>query len=802
MVAAAPASAVVTSSLSNVRDAALKSRKQSRTPTHRGKPPREVKAVGNFSHFGEVVRKDFAFLKKGIGKGFDWASDVFKLPQVAKAVDDVVWMRNLEDPEATTMEKQTWPQPHYPELSGVDLLMADLQALQTYASYFSYLTKAWSKPLPEVYDPEAVSDYFNCRPHVVAFRLLEVGSAFASATLRVRASRVRKILGSSPDSDLDMNGNTSQYNFGMVLKETMLNLGPTFIKVGQSLSTRPDIIGSEISKALSGLHDQIPPFPSTMAMKIIEEELGAPIESSFSYISEEPVAAASFGQVYRGQTHDGRIVAVKVQRPDLRHIVVRDIYILRIGLGMLQRIANRKSDLPLYADEFGKGLVDELDYSIEADNASKFMEAHSSFTFMRIPRVYRDLSRKRVLTMEWVVGESPNDLLSVSTSNANDNGSERERAEANKHLLDLVSKGVEACLVQLLETGLLHADPHPGNLRYISSGQIGFLDFGLLCQMERKHQYAMLASIVHIVNGDWGSLIHSLMDMDVVRPGTNIRRVTMELEDALGETEFRDGIPDIKFSRVLGTIWSVALKYHFRMPPYYTLVLRSLASLEADTRKILYSVILNKRKEFRWERLNLFLRVASTRKVISRVVASKNESSIDYLANRSNAVIDAAHLVLKLLPSKEGVVLRKLLMTADGASLIQGLVSKEAIPFRQQFCKVIADVIHQWIVQTYGQHIPAIKYSSSKNKELVPSSRSSAISLADYRAIHGDPRLKVIFLRILDSTRKDSVLMLKLCWTCFMMMVTASAIACCRVLVSFSEALLSSFAPKRVAFTA
>ncbi|CAN1798516.1 Uncharacterized protein sll0005 [Linum perenne] len=825
MVAAAPASAVVTSSLSNVRDAALKSRKQSRTPTHRGKPPREVKAVGNFSHFGEVVRKDFAFLKKGIGKGFDWASDVFKLPQVAKAVDDVVWMRNLEDPEATTMEKQTWPQPHYPELSGVDLLMADLQALQTYASYFSYLTKAWSKPLPEVYDPEAVSDYFNCRPHVVAFRLLEVGSAFASATLRVRASRVRKILGSSPDSDLDMNGNTSQYNFGMVLKETMLNLGPTFIKVGQSLSTRPDIIGSEISKALSGLHDQIPPFPSTMAMKIIEEELGAPIESSFSYISEEPVAAASFGQVYRGQTHDGRIVAVKVQRPDLRHIVVRDIYILRIGLGMLQRIANRKSDLPLYADEFGKGLVDELDYSIEADNASKFMEAHSSFTFMRIPRVYRDLSRKRVLTMEWVVGESPNDLLSVSTSNANDNGSERERAEANKHLLDLVSKGVEACLVQLLETGLLHADPHPGNLRYISSGQIGFLDFGLLCQMERKHQYAMLASIVHIVNGDWGSLIHSLMDMDVVRPGTNIRRVTMELEDALGETEFRDGIPDIKFSRVLGTIWSVALKYHFRMPPYYTLVLRSLASLEglavaadpsfktfeaaypyvvrklltensADTRKILYS------KEFRWERLNLFLRVASTRKVISRVVASKNESSIDYLANRSNAVIDAAHLVLKLLPSKEGVVLRKLLMTADGASLIQGLVSKEAIPFRQQFCKVIADVIHQWIVQTYGQHIPAIKYSSSKNKELVPSSRSSAISLADYRAIHGDPRLKVIFLRILDSTRKDSVLMLKLCWTCFMMMVTASAIACCRVLVSFSEALLSSFAPKRVAFTA
>ncbi|CAN1174221.1 Uncharacterized protein sll0005, partial [Linum perenne] len=515
-------------SFSVLTTAALGSRKQySRAAPHSWKPPRAAMAIGNFSHFGEVMRKDFHFLKKRIGKGIGWANEAFRIPQVTKAVDDVVWMRNLEDPEASGMEKQTWPQPRYPELSGMDLLMADLQALQTYGNYFYYLSKTWSKPLPEVYDPQAVSDYFNCRPHVIAFRLLEVSLAFASAALRVRASQIGKTPNSSSDTDLDMNGNTSMYNVGLVLKETMLNLGPTFIKVGQSLSTRPDIIGSEISKALSGLHDQIPPFPTTMAMKIIEEELGAPIESSFSYLSEEPVAAASFGQVYRGKALDGRIVAVKVQRPNLRHVVVRDIYILRIGLGLLQKIANIESDLPLYADEFGKGLVGELDYSLEADNASKFLEAHSSFTFMQIPRVFRDLSRKRVLTMEWVVGESPNDLLAVSTSNPNDAISESERTEATSRVLDLVSKGVEASLVQLLETGLLHADPHPGNMLYISSGVIGFLDFGLLCQMEKKHQYAMLASIVHIVNGDWGSLVNSLIDMDIVKPGTNVRRVTM-----------------------------------------------------------------------------------------------------------------------------------------------------------------------------------------------------------------------------------------------------------------------------------
>ncbi|CAI0411752.1 unnamed protein product, partial [Linum tenue] len=830
---AAAVSAVVASSFSATPTAVLGSRKQLRTATQSGKPPRKVWAVGDFSHFGEVVSKDFEFLKKGIGKGIDWANEVFRIPQVTRAVDDVVWMRNLEDPAAANLEKQTWPQPYYPGLTGVDLLMADLQAMVTYASYFYYLSKIWSKPLPEVYDPEAVADYFNCRPHVVAFRLLEVFSAFASASLRVRASRIRKFIGSSSDSDFDMNGNTSQYNFGLLLKESMLNLGPTFIKVGQSLSTRPDIIGTEISKALSGLHDQIPPFPRTMAMKIIEQELGAPIQSSFTYLSEEPVAAASFGQVYRGKTIDGRDVAVKVQRPNLRHVVVRDIYILRIGLGLLQKITNRISHLPLYADEFGKGLVGELDYSIEAENASKYLEAHSSFTFIHIPKVYRDLSRKRVLTMEWVVGESPTDLLSVATSNANHEVSETERIEANRKLLDLVSKGVEACLVQLLETGLLHADPHPGNLRYISSGQIGFLDFGLICQMEKKHQYAMLASIVDIVNGDWGSLVRSLMDMDVVRPGTNVRRVTMELEGALGEVEFRDGIPDVKFSRVLGKIWSVALKYNFRMPPYYTLVLRSLASLEgnhgllglalaadpnfktfeaaypyvvrklltensADARRILHSAILNKRKEFRWERLNLFLRVASTRKTLNRMIASKSESSADYLPSKPSGVIEVAQMILKLLPSKDGIVLRRLLMTADGASLIRGMVSKEATPLRQQLCKVIADVMHQWVVQALGQHITALKYS-----RLTSGSRSS-VSVDEYQAILRDPRLKVIFLRIISSTRKDPALMLKFSWTSFIMAVTASARAFHRVLVSLSEAFVSSLplSPKRVAVSA
>lgn len=829
--------AMVAAALPSAPATVLSSKRTSQRERKQGKQ----RALGDFSHLAWSVRKDMEFVKNGIGKGLEWANKAFRIPQVSKAIDEFVWLRNMEDPNASPQPSPSWPHPSYPGLSGVDLFMADLKALEAYGAYFYYLSKTWSKPLPEVYDAQRVADYFNCRPHVVAFRLLEVFSSFAVATIQIRTSdsRLRKFLRSSGDNDV--NGGMSEYNFGVVLKETMLNLGPTFIKVGQSLSTRPDIIGSEISKALSELHDQIPPFPRNEAMKIIEEELGSPVESVFSYISDEPVAAASFGQVYFASTLDGSTVAVKVQRPNLRHVVVRDIYILRLGLGILQKIAKRKSDLRLYADELGKGLVGELDYTLEAANASEFKEVHSSFSFMRVPKVLQHLSQKRVLTMEWMVGESPTDLLSMSTGSSVDNDSayaERQKFDAKRRLLDLVSKGVEATLVQLLETGLLHADPHPGNLRYTSSGQIGFLDFGLLCRMEKKHQFAMLASIVHIVNGDWASLVYALTDMDIIRPGTNIRRVILDLEYALGEVEFRDGIPDLKFSRVLGKILSIALKYQFRMPPYFTLLLRSLASFEglalaadkdfktfeaaypyvfqklltensAGTNKILYSVVLNKKKEFQWQRLALFLRAGATRKGLNRMIVSRNEPAIANLPRTSNNVFDLANLVLRLLHSNDGAVLRRLLMTADGASLIQAVVSKEAKVFRQQFCRVIADVLYLWIFKALGQDITTTRYGSkvilsfgAGNRELSSSSRSS-MPIYDYDSILRDRRLKVIFSHLLKSARRKPALMLRFYWVSFVMLLTASAIACHRVVVSLSEAYFGpvSLAPKQYAIS-
>ncbi|XP_039067351.1 uncharacterized protein LOC120213258 isoform X2 [Hibiscus syriacus] len=225
--------ALLTSPTSSMSVTALRENRGAvKTTTYRRKkqPPRRVQAVfGNFNHFGDVVRRDMEFLKKGVKRGVDWASETFRISQAKKAVDDVVWLRNLEDPNfSPPPQPPLWPQPYYPELSGLDLMMADLKALEVYASYFYYQAKKWSKPLPEVYDAEEVADYFSLRPHVVAFRLLEVLSSFASAAIRIRMTGVKKFSISSPAKDIDEN--SSQYNFGMVLKETLLVLGPTFIK--------------------------------------------------------------------------------------------------------------------------------------------------------------------------------------------------------------------------------------------------------------------------------------------------------------------------------------------------------------------------------------------------------------------------------------------------------------------------------------------------------------------------------------------------------------------------------------------
>lgn len=379
--------------------------------------------------------------------------------------------------------------------------------------------------------------------------------------------------------------------------------------------------------------------------------------------------------------------------------------------------------------------------------------------------------------------------------------------------------------MQLLETGLLHADPHPGNLLYTTEGCIGFLDFGLLCRLKKEHQNAMLASIVHIVNKDWEGLAYDLVSMDVVLPGTNLHHVTVDLAEALGVIHYRDGIPDIKFSLVLGKVWSIALKYHFRMPPYFTLVLRSLASFEgmavaadknfrtfqaaypyvinkllydnsASTRRTLYSVIFNKTREIQWQKILLILKIGSLR-IRSTGINSSSSNMPEHKICEQD-VYKLANLMLMLLPSRNGAVLRRLLMTADPVSLTRAVISKNAITFRRHASVVLADVICRRLLKACIGDDASSRYTGLL-LEVEGQVKTSYDS--QFYTIMRDHRLRLIFYRLLGQVRRHPVLMVRACWSCFTIAAMALVISLPRFIAYCSLSFVSSlsFLPRKIA---
>jgi predicted unusual protein kinase regulating ubiquinone biosynthesis (AarF/ABC1/UbiB family) len=250
-------------------------------------------------------------------------------------------------------------------------------------------------------------------------------------------------------------------------------LGPTFIKIGQSLSIRTDLLSPAYVRGLKTLQDQVPAFPTAEAREIIEGELGQSIDSLFSEFSLTPVAAASLGQVYRARLKsDGREVAIKVQRPNIMNQIALDMHFLREIAPVLRRSFNLNSDTTGTVDAWGVGFVDELDYISEAENAEYFTESISTTPLSGVvfaPSVVEELTTGKVLTTEWVLGErldkSPNEDVTI-----------------------LCSIAMNSYLTMMLETGVLHCDPHPGNLLRTPDGKLCILDWGMVTRLDPNLQ--------------------------------------------------------------------------------------------------------------------------------------------------------------------------------------------------------------------------------------------------------------------------------------------------------------------------
>jgi predicted unusual protein kinase regulating ubiquinone biosynthesis (AarF/ABC1/UbiB family) len=405
------------------------------------------------------------------------------------------------------------------------------------------------------YDAQAIARHYRRRPWRVLVRFVQVLVMLGSFWLALQRDRWFK------QEERNREQRAAQ------LRELLTKLGPTFIKVGQALSTRPDLIRPDFLDELIKLQDQLPPFPSNVAWATIERELGLTPEEIYSFISPEPVAAASLGQVYRARLYTGEEVAVKVQRPNLLPTLTCDLYLMRWAASWLGYFLplNLGHDLTLIVDEFGTKLFEEIDYLNEGRNAEAFAVNFQDDPTVKVPSIYWRYSSTKVLTLEWINGFKLTDTERVRQADLSTDG--------------LIEIGVTTGLRQLLEFGFFHADPHPGNLFAMPDGRMAYIDFGMMDQLDQTTKETLVDAVVHLINQDYGRLAEDFVKLGFLTPDTDIRPIIPALESVLGDA-LGAKVSDFNFKTITDRFSELMYEYPFRVPAKFALIIRSLVTQE------------------------------------------------------------------------------------------------------------------------------------------------------------------------------------------------------------------------------
>ncbi|MEM9906296.1 MAG: AarF/ABC1/UbiB kinase family protein [Cyanobacteria bacterium P01_D01_bin.44] len=405
-----------------------------------------------------------------------------------------------------------------------------------------------------VYDPAAIAAYYSRRPLQIVLRLIEILWLFSGYGLGLLWDKTTR------------RSQKNELRRAVQLRRILTQLGPAYIKVGQALSTRPDLVPPSYMGELVKLQDQLPPFSNETAYRFITEELGQSPEAIYDELSAHPIAAASLGQVYKGRLKTGEEVAVKVQRPGLAQKITRDIYILRgISKWATDNIKQVRSDLVSIMDEFGARIFEEMDYNHEAQNAERFAALYGYLPEIIVPAVYPQYTGRRVMTMEWIDGMKL---------------TQPEKLQA--HGLDatyVIEVGVQCSLRQLLEHGFFHADPHPGNLLVTPEGKLAYLDFGMMCEVEPYQRYGLIEAIVHMVNRDFESLAQDYIKLEFLDLDTDLTPIIPALAEVFNNA-LGASVAELNLKSMTDEFSSLMYEYPFRVPAYYALIIRSLVTLD------------------------------------------------------------------------------------------------------------------------------------------------------------------------------------------------------------------------------
>jgi predicted unusual protein kinase regulating ubiquinone biosynthesis (AarF/ABC1/UbiB family) len=404
------------------------------------------------------------------------------------------------------------------------------------------------------YDPERINNYYNSRFFSVIARFLKIATIFASFFFTLWWDKFT--------GQVDNN----QRQRAIRLRDLLTELGPTYIKIGQALSTRPDLVPPIYLEELALLQDQLPSFPNEVAYKFIEEELGAPPQEIYAELSPNPIAAASLGQVYKGKLKTGETVAVKVQRPDLIGRITLDIYIMRLlATWAKNNFKQIRSDLVAITDELASRIFEEINYDQEGRNAEKFAELYGNLPEIYVPSIYWEYTGRRVLTMEWITGTKLTNIQAIQAQGID--------------ATHLVEVGVQCSLRQLLEHGFFHADPHPGNLLAMPDGRLAYLDFGMMSNIQPYQRYGLIEAVVHLVNRDFEALSQDYVKLEFLTPDTDLSPIVPALSgvfnNALGAS-----VAELNFKSITDQMSEMMYEFPFRVPAYYALIIRSMVTLE------------------------------------------------------------------------------------------------------------------------------------------------------------------------------------------------------------------------------
>jgi len=361
-------------------------------------------------------------------------------------------------------------------------------------------------------------------------------------------------------------------NFGVRLRRTLDDLGPTFVKFGQLLSTRSDILPEGMLFELQKLQDTVRPMPSGTAQAIIEEELGAPVDRVFESFDPIPLGSASIGQVHRATLRDGEVVAIKVQRPEAQGRVESDLDLMREFADFLDRRFGRRIfvDVRGLVAEFETVIRRELDYTAEAANARRFA-ANFAGTPVVIPAVYLELSTSRVLTLQYVDGTRFRDIQPLLLA-----PSERRR---------VASMGADAIFKMAFEDGFFHGDPHPGNLILTPRGDFALLDFGMVGYMSRGDIEALSRLFIAVVQRDAAAALRGLESLGV-RYSSEVRvDLVRDLREFLNKYSGLS-VGEVTLGQALSELITLARRYRLRVPPVFPLLTKALVTAEGIARSI------------------------------------------------------------------------------------------------------------------------------------------------------------------------------------------------------------------------